>query len=183
MNKNAFGCLPLTSSIAAGQSTNLHLTRDWTSEWTSRHSQELFSVCVTKLNVWISMPTVAVAQHFPVVASVTFAWLITVCRDFLIVWERTREDVRVEVFTCGHVLESNDISALNLLSTTASLSSWAFDRPVWVDIVWSFQACHRLLATSSSVLNIMRMQSASVVDVEQLDYTSTCYKSSFGGYN
>lgn len=146
------------------------------------------------------MPADVVADNFPVVACIALARIIAVGGYFLIAAERAREDVRVEVFVGGHVRESDYVSAFDLLSPLANFSCLSFDHPVRVDlenqsselvsrnypaiyIIARLDASDRLLATSSSVLHVMGMQSTPVVHVEQLNYTATCHETRFGGWN
>lgn len=183
MNKDAFSGFPFTSRVSIRCSTHFHLTWDWSTERTPGHGQKFASIDVSELNFGVSMPAVAVADDFPVVSSVTFAWLIAIGWNFLIIAQRTLEGVWVEVFACGHVLKSDDFSALDLLSASANFSSRAFDYPMRVHIIGSLDSSHRLLAASSSVLYVVRVQSTPIIGVNQLQNASTCHIVGFSGWN
>lgn len=129
------------------------------------------------------MPTVVIANDFPMISCISLARIIAVSRDFLVVAKRACEDVRVQVSVGGNVLHPDDLPALNFSSTLTDFSRRSLNHPVRVHVVSVLNASHGLLATARAIFHVMGMQSASIVNVEQLDYTSTCNITRFGGWN
>lgn len=179
MDENAFSCLPLASSVAASQPTNFHLTGNGSSEGSAGNAQEFAGVDVSELHFEISVPTVAVADNFPMISRVAFSFFVSVGRYFLVVTQRAGEVVGMEVLLSSHVVQPDDFSALYLFTTIADFSSRPLDHPVGVHIVRCLYARDTLLARPSAILHIVRMQSASIVRVQELNDTTTRHITGF----
>lgn len=115
--------------------------------------------------------------------------IFTVARNFLIARQRTLEMMRMQIFACCQMLNSNCVTTFdNFPEWTLSLIFIYFffsfgselnahlpafklfrshkpNGPVAIDILFLFGASHRLLTRSSSISHIMRMQSNGMIDI------------------
>lgn len=89
---------------------------------------------MTKLNLPISVPADVIANNFPVIARIAFAWVVAISRNFLIATERAWEDVTMKVFFRAHMRKSNDVAAFDLFSSLAGFSCFSFDHPMRVHL-------------------------------------------------
>lgn len=169
LDEDTFHGLPRVVGVGTRHAVHLMLPTDGVTVLFASDGQEHRGAYVLEADAGLTLPVLPRTPYCPQVQVVTLT-IFPKSTHLLVVGERRRKVVRVQVLAGEHVREPHRLSTAHWEPARAPALGAAANPPVTIGIVRRLHAGYRLLAAAGSVFDVVRVQPHSVVGVQQLQH-------------